>query len=67
MSNFDSIVKKLLTEDSFATQLVGAPEETLRAHGVEPTAEIVNALRHLDPASLGRLASAFGQQQAAAA
>ncbi len=67
MSSFDSIVKKLLSDESFASQLIAAPDETLRAHGVEPTAEMVNALKQLDPTSLSRLASAFGQQQAAAA
>lgn len=67
MNNFDSIIQKLLSDHSFAAELIANPHDTLVASGVEPTPEVVGALAQLDAASLSRLAAAFGQQQAAAA
>ncbi len=67
MSQFDSLLNKLMTDKSFATTLAADPETTLRSHGVEPTAEMVAAIRGLDAASLERLAGAFGKAAAGAA
>ncbi len=66
MSQFDSLLNKLMSDKSFATTLAADPEATLRSHGVEPTAEMVAAIRGLDPASLERLAGAFGKAAAGA-
>ena len=61
------IVEKVLNDNDFAQQLVADPEATLRSVGVEPSPEIVNALRNLDAEGLQRMAAAFGLQGAAAA
>lgn len=66
MNNFDRIIQKLLSDESFAAELIANPHDTLVASGVEPTPEVVSALEQLDAGSLNRLATAFGQQQAAA-
>lgn len=67
MAQFDSLLNKLMSDRSFASTLVANPEATLRAHGVEPTAEMVTAIRALDPASVERLVGAFGTAAAGAA
>lgn len=65
MATPDSIVQKVLSDSNFCSQLVANPGETLKTMGVDATPDIVSALKGLDPASLQRLASAFGKQQAA--
>lgn len=67
MAQFDSLLNKLMADRSFGATLIADPEATLRAHGVEPTSEMVAAVRALDPASLERLVGAFGQAAAGAA
>ena len=67
MAQFDVLVNKLLSDASFAEALVADPEGTLRSNGIDPTPEMVTALRQLDPSSVARLATAFGQQAAASA
>lgn len=67
MAQFDVLVNKLLSDPAFAESLVADPEGTLRSNGVDPTPEMVAALRQLDPSSVSRLATAFGQQAAASA
>lgn len=65
MDGFKTIVGKALTDADFCNTLVSQPEETLQAHGVQPTPEMLSALRALDAAAVQRLAAAFGKQQAA--
>jgi hypothetical protein len=67
MSQFDNLMNKLLNDRNFAAALVADPDGTLRANGVEPTPEMIGALRGLDPAAIERLAGAFGQSAAGAA
>ncbi len=64
---FDSLMSKLTSDPSFAASLVADPEGTLSAHGVEPTAEMVSAIRALDPAAIEKLVGAFGSAAAGAA
>ncbi len=67
MTNFDAVISKIVSDSSFAATLVADPEGTLRANGVEPTAEMVSAIRALDPAALGKLVGAFGSSSSGAA
>jgi hypothetical protein len=67
MSQFDQLMTRLLSDRDFAAALAADPESSLRANGVEPTPEMIAALKGLDPASIGRLAAAFGQSAAGAA
>ncbi|MCU0754670.1 MAG: Os1348 family NHLP clan protein [Xanthomonadales bacterium] len=62
VSNINELV---LNDPSFCDALVRDPEATLRARGIEPTPEVVNALKAVDADGLRKLVSAFGQQQAA--
>ena len=66
MSDINSLVSKIVSDRAFCEALVANPEQTLRASGVTVTPEILAALGSLDAASIQRLASAFGKQQAAA-
>jgi hypothetical protein len=64
--DLQSLVNRITTDPAFATALSENPEQTLRDAGVEPTPEIIDALKGLDPAQLQKLATAFGGDQAAA-
>lgn len=66
-SDFKTLVNKVISDDAFAASLVGHPEQTLRSAGIEPTAEMLEALKGVDVASIKTLASSFGSGQAAAA
>ncbi len=65
MSDFQTIVGMLLSDAAFCERLLADPAGTLRAHGVEPTGEMLAALKDLDPAAVQRLAAAFNKEQAA--
>ncbi|MBA3531104.1 MAG: Franean1_4349 family RiPP [Ardenticatenales bacterium] len=65
MSDFQTIVGRAVSDKDFAQKLVDNPEEALREAGVEPTAEMVDALKGLDVDSIQNLASAFGEDKAA--
>lgn len=66
MTSSNIVVDKVMQDPTFAAKLVAQPGETLNAMGVDATPEVVAALKGLDPATLQRLAGAFGKQQAAA-
>lgn len=65
MSDFDRIVQRAVSDEEFAKRLVADPEQALRAEGVEPSPEMIEALRDVDVASVQRLAAAFGENRAA--
>jgi hypothetical protein len=66
-SDFDTLVSKVMSDDAFATRLVSQPEQTLRSAGIQPTNELLDALKGVDMAAIKQLASAFKEDQAAAA
>lgn len=59
MTNLQDIAMKVLTDAKFAKKLLSAPGGTLRAEGVEPTAEMLEALEGIDEAALRQLAQDF--------
>jgi len=61
-----SLVNRITTDPAFAKALSENPEQALRDAGVEPTSEMVDALKGLDPAQLQKLVTAFGGDKAAA-
>ena len=63
--DFQGLVEKALSDEKFAQSMLNKPEETLRGVGVEPTPEILAALKGVDAESLKRLAAAFGDHKAA--
>jgi hypothetical protein len=65
MSDFQTLVGKALSDESFAAALVRDPEATLRGAGIEPTPEILEALQGVDVEAIKQLAAAFGEDKAA--
>jgi hypothetical protein len=65
-SDFQTLVSKVMSDDAFAANLTSNPEQTLKAAGIEPTGELLDALNGADVASIKQMASSFKQGQAAA-
>lgn len=65
-SDFDTLVSKVMSDDAFAANLVSQPEQTLRSAGIQPSSELLDALKGVDMASIKQLATAFQQDRAAA-
>jgi hypothetical protein len=65
MSGNASITEEVLNDPEFCNALVRDPVATLRARGIEPSPEMIEALKAVDGEGLRKLVSAFGQQQAA--
>lgn len=65
-SDFETLVTKIMTDDGFASALVGNPAQALAGAGVQPTPEMLDALKGVDVGSLRTLASTFKAGQAAA-
>jgi hypothetical protein len=65
MSGFEALVGKALSDEAFAAALVKDPGPTLRAAGIEPTAEMLDALQGIDVEAVKKLAAAFGADKAA--
>ncbi len=65
MSDTANINELVLSDSDFCDALVRDPETTLRARGIEPTPEVIEALKGIDGDGLRKMVSAFGQQQAA--
>jgi hypothetical protein len=65
MSTLQDLAMKVLSDPSFAQQLLANPEATLRAEGIEPTAEMLDALKGVDAASIMALAEDFKNGKAA--
>ncbi len=64
--DFQSLVSKAISDEAFAQALVENPDKALREAGIEPTAEMLDALRGVDAAAIKRLAKAFGDDKAGA-
>lgn len=65
-SDFDTLVTKVMSDDSFAASLAAQPEKALRSAGIEPTGEMLDALKGVDVAAIKQLASNFKNNRAAA-
>jgi hypothetical protein len=65
MANLQDLAMKVLSDASFAQKLLSNPEATLRAEGIEPTAEMLDALKGVDAASILVLAEDFKNGKAA--
>lgn len=59
------LVGKIMSDEGFVDELVDNPEEALREAGIEPTIDLLDALKDVDAESLRNLAGAFGENQAA--
>ncbi len=65
MITLQDLAMKVLSDPSFAQKLLANPEATLRAEGIEPTAEMLDALKGVDEASITALAEDFKNGKAA--
>lgn len=59
------LVGKILSDEEFAQALVDNPEQTLQDAGIEPTVDLLDALKGVDVESLKGLAASFGENKAA--
>lgn len=65
MSDFQTLIDKILNDDFFRKQLAANPEATLRANGINPNEEIMEALDGISEESLQELANNFREDRAA--
>jgi hypothetical protein len=59
------LIGKILSDNEFAESLVADPEATLKDAGIEPTLDLLDALKGVDVESLKGLAASFGEDKAA--
>jgi hypothetical protein len=63
--DLQTLLGKAMSDEKFAQALAADPEKALREAGVEPTPEMLEALKGIDAASIQKLAQAFGEDKAA--
>jgi len=63
--DLQTLVGKILTDEEFARALTENPEQTLEDNGIEPTLDLLDALKEVDAQSLKNLAAAFKENKAA--
>ncbi len=66
MADIQDLVNRVLTDEKFRRELVANPEAALRKAGVEPTPEMLDALKDVDEESLQALANNFFSDDKAA-
>ena len=64
-ADLQNLVGKILSDKKFAEALAKNPEQALKEAGIDPTIDLVEALKGVDAESLKNLAAAFGENQAA--
>ena len=62
--DFQTLVGKAIADEKFAQALADNPEQALRSAGIQPTQEMLDALKGVDAAAIQRLAQAFGDNKA---
>ena len=67
MSDFQTLVNKVMTDEAFVNALASNPEQALKGAGITPTADMLDALKGVDAAAIKNLAASFKADQAAAA
>jgi hypothetical protein len=65
MSDFQVLVEKILSDQNFRRNLVNNPEATLRAQGINPNDELMEALDGVTEDSLQELVNNFQEDKAA--
>jgi hypothetical protein len=65
MASLQDIAMKVLSDNAFAEKLLASPEATLRAEGVEPTTEMLDAFKGVSHADLKAMAEDFQNGKAA--
>ena len=65
MASLQEIAFRIITDETFAQALLADPEPILRAEGIEPTPEMVEAIRGIDIHELRNLTAAFTDESKA--
>ena len=65
-SELQTLIGKVMSDPDLAVALTQNPEQTLRDNGVEPTPEMIRALKAVDPGQIQKLAAAFKSGNGAA-
>ena len=66
MPDIQALVNKILSDEAFRKALLSNPEATLRQAGIDPTPEMLDALKDIDEDSLQALAENFFNDEKAA-
>jgi hypothetical protein len=64
-TDFQALVSKVLSDDSFAKSLAEHPEQALNSVGITPTPEILDAIKGVDASAIRNLAASLGEEKAA--
>ena len=64
-ADLQTLIGKILSDEEFAKTLADNPEQALKDAGIDPTVDLLDALKGVDAESLKSLAAAFGDNQAA--
>lgn len=64
-TDLSRVIGKAAADPEFAETLLDTPAAALRSIGIEPTEEMIEALRDVDADSLRRVAEAFEPQPGA--
>lgn len=64
-TDLQTLVGKILSDEKFAETLANNPEQALKEAGIDPTIDLIEALKGVDAQSLKNLAASFGENQAA--
>lgn len=65
MTDLQTIAEKVITYPAFCRELTRNPEQTLKAEGLTPTLEILDAINSLDETSIRKLAIVFNKKHPA--
>jgi len=65
MATLQELAIKIISDDAFAQNLLADPEAVLRAEGIEPTSEMVEAINGIDMEELRTLTAAFTDESKA--
>lgn len=65
MATLQEIAIKIISDDAFARALLANPEQVLRAEGIEPTPEMIEAINGIDIEELRTLTAAFTDESKA--
>lgn len=65
MATLQEIAIRIITDDQFAQALLTDPEKILREEGIEPTSEMIEAVRAIDMDGLRSLTAAFTDESKA--
>lgn len=64
-TDFQTLVSKVMSDEAFVNALASNPEAALKSAGINPTAEMLDALKGVDASAIKKLAASLGEEKAA--